>query len=198
MREDVWEYPLEAVREALVNAVCHRDYEDSGSIQLRIYDDRLEVWNPGALPAGVTVADLHREHDSVRRNPRLAEALFLAGLVEKWGTGTLRMIAACRSAGLAEPQFASGPRTFVVTLTKAPPDVHAEDAVLSHRREAILEHVRSEGSATSAQLAAALGISERAVLKHTAFLLERGLLHRTGAARSSRYAPAESGTSAGS
>ena len=91
-RTEKWQYPPQALREALINAVCHRDYQDTGSVQLRIFDDRLEVWNPGALPAPLTVEDLKRPHDSLPRNPRVADAFFQAGFIEAWGSGTLRMI----------------------------------------------------------------------------------------------------------
>ncbi|MEI8191153.1 MAG: RNA-binding domain-containing protein, partial [candidate division NC10 bacterium] len=97
-REVVWEYPLEAVREAVVNAVCHRDYLGGGHIQVRLYDDRLEIWNPGGLPATLKPADLLRDHDSIPRNPKIASAFFFAGLIEQWGTGTIRMAAALRQA----------------------------------------------------------------------------------------------------
>jgi len=63
-RTEEWEYPLDAVREAITNAVCHRDYADTGNVQVRIFDHSLEIWNPGTLPAGLTVDDLRRNHES--------------------------------------------------------------------------------------------------------------------------------------
>ena len=85
-----------AVREALINALCHRDYASVGTVQVRIYDDRLEVWNPGRLPPDLTIEALYRQHASHPRNPRLAHALYRARLIEHWGTGTLRIIRALR------------------------------------------------------------------------------------------------------
>lgn len=95
-RTERWEYPLDAVREAITNAVCHRDYADTGNVQVRIFDHGLEVWNPGALPAGLTVEDLRRNHESKPRNKLIAHAFFLIRYIEQFGTGTGRMM---RNAG---------------------------------------------------------------------------------------------------
>ena len=76
-REEKWEYPLEGLREAVVNAICHRDYADTANVQIQIFDDRLEVWNPGDLPEGMTVEDLRRPHESKPRNKLIANAFFL-------------------------------------------------------------------------------------------------------------------------
>jgi len=73
--------------EAIINATCHRDYFDSGNIQVRIFDDRIEVWSPGLLPEGITLADLYRTHNSRPRNHRIAHAFFLINYIEQWGTG---------------------------------------------------------------------------------------------------------------
>lgn len=94
------EYPEEAVREAINNAVCHRDYLSRSNAQIRIYDDRLEVWNPGVLPPELQIDDLYVEHSSHPRNPLLAEALHRARVIEHWGTGTIRILQACESAGM--------------------------------------------------------------------------------------------------
>jgi len=66
------EYPLKAIREALANALAHRDYKTTSSIQIRIFDDRLEIWNPGCLPPGLTIEKLKIKHDSVPRNPLIS------------------------------------------------------------------------------------------------------------------------------
>lgn len=87
-----------ALREAVLNALMHRDYTDPGDIQMRVEDERLEIWNPGGLMPKVSLEDLRRErHQSRRRNPLVAEVFYYAGLVERWGTGTTRMIQTCLS-----------------------------------------------------------------------------------------------------
>jgi len=114
-----YEIPPEAVREAIVNAVAHRDYTSNASVQVMLFADRLEVWNPGDLPPSLTLESLRRPHGSVPRNPLLAEPLYLAKYIERLGTGTGDMIARCREAGLPEPQFALTDG-FVVTLGRRP------------------------------------------------------------------------------
>jgi ATP-dependent DNA helicase RecG len=105
-REDELLFPLEALREALVNAVCHRDYSLlGGAISVAIYDDRLEIWSDGTLPTGITVESLKQEHQSRPRNPLIAGVLFKRGLVESWGRGTQKIVELCVGAGHPEPEF---------------------------------------------------------------------------------------------
>lgn len=111
-----YELPREAVAEAIVNAVAHRDYASLASVQVMLFSDRLEIWNPGELLAPLTIDNLSRPHASVPRNPRIAEPLFLARYIEKAGTGTLDMIALCQQAGLPAPEFRQDGGQFVQTL----------------------------------------------------------------------------------
>lgn len=95
-----YEIPREVVAEAIVNAVAHRDYSSNGSVQVMLFADRLEVWNPGGLPPSLTLARLRLPHGSVPANPLLAEPLYLTRYIERMGTGTRDMIRRCREAGL--------------------------------------------------------------------------------------------------
>jgi ATP-dependent DNA helicase RecG len=105
-RQDIPLYPPLALREALVNALCHRDYTiDGGAIFVAIYDDRLEISSLGLLPPGVTVADLKRDHMSRRRNPLIAGVFYRRGLIEPWGRGTQKIVDWCLEAGQPEPEF---------------------------------------------------------------------------------------------
>ena len=114
-----YEMPPEVVREAIVNAVAHRDYTSSGSVQVMLFSDRLEVWNPGTLPPSPTLAQLRQPHGSVPGNPLLAEPLYLTQYIERMGTGTGDMIERCRKAGLPEPEFELTDG-FVTTLRRQP------------------------------------------------------------------------------
>lgn len=99
-------FPPEALREALVNAFCHRDYSlVGGSVSLAIYDDRLEIWSDGTLPSEIKIEDLKRDHQSRPRNPLIAEVFYKRGLVEKWGRGTQKIVELCVKAGHPEPEF---------------------------------------------------------------------------------------------
>ncbi len=111
-----YELPPEAVNEAIVNAIAHRDYHSNGSVEVRLFADRLEIWNPGMLPGILTLASLRHDHPSVPYNPLLAESLYLARYIERVGSGTQTMIELCREAGLPEPQFEQRGGSFVITL----------------------------------------------------------------------------------
>lgn len=100
-----YELPESAVTEAIVNAIAHRDYTSNASVQVMLFRDRLEVWNPGHLPYGLTTEQLRELHASDPTNPTIAHPLFLIGAIERLGTGTTDMIAACESEGLRTPEF---------------------------------------------------------------------------------------------
>ena len=114
-----YEIPPEVISEAIVNAVAHRDYTSNGSVQVMLFADRLEVWNPGTLPPPLTLAKLRKPHGSVPCNPLLAEPLYLTKYIERMGTGTGDMIRRCRNFGLDEPEF-SLTDGFVVTIRRKP------------------------------------------------------------------------------
>lgn len=111
---EIDEYPSAAVREAITNACCHRDYLERVPIQLKIYDDRLVIGNPGGLLPGLNVAQLEGKHKA--RNPLLADWLQVLGYVERFGIGIMRMREAMQQAGLPSPIFVSRPDWFEVTL----------------------------------------------------------------------------------
>jgi ATP-dependent DNA helicase RecG len=105
-REDDPLYPPKALREALANALCHRSYTtEGGSVGVAIYDDRLEITSSGPLPEGITVEDLKRPHSSKPRNELIAGVFHRRGIIEQWGTGTLKMAEATEQAGLPPPEF---------------------------------------------------------------------------------------------
>ena len=113
-----YEIPKEVVTEAIVNAVAHRDYTSDASVQVMLFADRLEIWNPGTLPPPLTLDKLRVPHESVPGNPLLARALYLAKYIEQMGTGTLDMIERCASAGLREPEFEAAGK-FVTRIRRA-------------------------------------------------------------------------------
>lgn len=99
-------YPRSALREAVMNALTHRDYAAyDGTLSVALYPRRLELWNPGRLPEGLQVSDLKRGAVSRPHNPDIAHVFFLRGLIERWGTGTRRIAEECRAARLPEPEW---------------------------------------------------------------------------------------------
>lgn len=104
-REEVWEYPPDALREAIVNAVCHRDYDSPGNVKIAVFDDRVEITDPGALPEPLTPRMLKQNHESIPRNRLIANAFFLIKNIEQWGKGTNKIVQWCVEHGLNEPDF---------------------------------------------------------------------------------------------
>ena len=187
-RETIPEYPEAAIREAVVNAICHRDYAQTGTVQVRIYDDRLEVWNPGMLPPDLTIEALYHEHPSRPRHPRVAGALHHADIIEHWGTGTLRIVEACRERGLPRPAFSSQMGVFMVRFEKGVVSRPRLDTPsFSERQTQIMAHVRSVGNITTSQYQERFHLSERQALRDLNVLVEQGILRRSGKGRATHY-----------
>lgn len=140
-RKDEPLFPIEALREALVNSFCHRIYSYSGgAVSIAIFDDRLEIWNDGKLPFGLTPADLKKDHMSHQRNPLIATIFYNRGLIEKWGRGTQKIVRLCVEAGHPEPEFFEQANSFVVRFLSngyQPPHQIAHN--LSERQRIILQ-----------------------------------------------------------
>jgi ATP-dependent DNA helicase RecG len=111
------EYPVIAHREMLLNALVHRNYSGAHT-QMHVYDDRITLWNDGKLPQDLCEADLLQPHSSKPRNPVIAHACFLAGYIDTWGSGTLKILEACKADGLPEPVIKEIQGGIQVTLFK--------------------------------------------------------------------------------
>ena len=105
-REEHLEIPYKAIREAVINALCHRSYRDAGgSVAIAIYDDRVEIENPGSFPSGWDMKRIKSEHGSKPRNPLIADTLYIRKVLESWGRGINLMIEECQKSGLPEPEY---------------------------------------------------------------------------------------------
>lgn len=146
LRIDEPSYPPLAVREALANAICHRDYSaGGGAIHVAMYDDRLEISSPGALPFGLTPESLFAPHDSKPWNPLIAQVFFRRGVVEMWGQGTLKMVRLATDAGLPKPEIEDEKGSVTVRFRPnghIPRYVHVK---LSKRHRAILALLSAQG-----------------------------------------------------
>ena len=111
------EFPNIALRETLLNALVHRTYMGA-HVQMRVYDDRLTLWNEGMLPLGVTIDNLKKTHNSRPRNPLIASACFMAGYIDSWGRGIKKIVDSCLEAGLPEPEIIEMDGGIQVTLYK--------------------------------------------------------------------------------
>ena len=175
-RTDRWNLPPVAVREAVINAVAHADYAQRGApIRISIFDDRLEIENPGLLPFGLTVADL--EHGiSKLRNRVIGRVFHALGLIEQWGSGIQRMTAACRDAGLADPRLEEIATRFRVTIFTS----RVNRPTLDDTDQAIVDGLSDgEGKLTS-EIAAVIGLTSRATRTRLARLVGNGLVREVG------------------
>jgi ATP-dependent DNA helicase RecG len=188
-REDVTEYPLFAVREALVNAVCHRDYRLKGRrIEIRMFSDRMEVISPGGLPGFITIDNLVEEHFS--RNPRLVSGLFQWGYIEELGLGIDRMIEEMTLAGHAPPRFIATPYSFTVTLSnvKERRALPAWEKTMNERQARALTYLREHGQITNREYQQLCpNISTETLRLDLVDLVERGVVMRIGAKKGTYY-----------
>jgi len=187
-----YELPKEAVAEAIVNAVAHRDYTSNASIQVMLFADRLEVWNPGELPPSLTPELLRVPHASIPRNPLIAEPLYLVRYIEKAGTGTLDMIARCREAGLPEPDFEQRGGQWVVTIWR---DWLTAEVLtgfhLNDRQLTGLAGLRLEGRLTSGRYQEQTGVSRQTATRDLEDMVKKGILERRGKRRGAFYIKAK-------
>jgi ATP-dependent DNA helicase RecG len=181
VRQDVWDYPLEALREAVINALIHRDYLSPAEIQIKIYDDRIWIWNPGKLPPQIKLEELKKEHSSYPRNPLIANAFYLAGFIERWGSGTERMVQLCMEQGLPEPEYKEEFGGFSVYFYK---DIYTEENLrkmgLNERQIRAVMYVKQKGKITNKEYQMINGIKERMATLELNQLVERGIFRRVG------------------
>lgn len=143
------EYPIPALREMLLNALVHRKYMGS-FIQIRVYDDKITIWNDGRLPEEITLESLKHIHSSYPRNPLIADVCFKGGLIDSWGRGTVRIIETCKEAGLPEPELTERDGGFLVTLFKD--NLSEEQLVklgLNARQIKAVQYVKERGRITN-------------------------------------------------
>jgi ATP-dependent DNA helicase RecG len=181
VREDDPLYPVKALREALVNAICHRDYRHSGgSISLAIFDDRLEIASFGSLPGDLKAEELKRDHRSVLRNPLIAGAFYMRGLVERWGRGTQDIIRLCVDAGKAEPEFSEEPGPFVqVTFrTRESFQPKTDDIKLDEDEKQIVEYLKKNDHITTQKAEELIGKSYKTAQRKLATLKKKKIIKK--------------------
>lgn len=184
-RIDYSDYPEEAMREALLNAVVHRDYDYSGSIIINIYDDRMEFISLGGLVKGLTLLDI-KGGVSQPRNAVIANVFYRLELIESYGTGIQKMMESYHGSGV-EPVFAPAPASFVVTLPNRNAAAgETPDPNLS-REDQVVQLIKKQGAVTRKDVERLLGCSSFPANKVLSLLLEQGRIIKTGAARGTKY-----------
>ena len=209
VREEHLDIPAEALREALLNALCHRWYEHYNmTIGLAIYDDRIEIENPGMMPPQIDMEHIEQAHYSSPHNPRMANVLYQTGYIENWGSGIQRIIATCQKYDVALPTWQQMPgNVVVVTFARNTAQAELNDnnnfgkdfgkefgKELTDRQRIILKMLAEDGSLSAKSLSEKMSekmsekkMSDRTIERYIKKLQELGYLHREGGRKEGRW-----------
>ena len=175
------EIPKEAIREIIVNSVVHRDYDSKASVQIDVFADRVEVMNPGTLPAELSVEDLPKKHLSVPVNPFLARPFYLAGYINQLGYGTRNVVKWCREAALPDPDFVSGDNQFRVTIWRNwLTDDRLRDFDLNERQAAVVSYLKAHRTITNTEYQTRFKVAKRTASQDLQRLHTLGLVAKEG------------------
>ena len=183
-RKEIPEIPMNAVREALVNSYCHRDFKSSQNNEITIYSNRVEIYNPGKFPDGLTPQNfIEGSERSVKRNPLLAQLMYYSKDIESFGTGLRRITAACESTSV-KVEFQMLKNGFAVVFYRSDEictdaDVGANVGV-NETQQKMLELLKENPHLTAAQLGERIGITKRRIESNMTSLKKAGLLERIG------------------
>ncbi|MFH0731584.1 MAG: DUF4062 domain-containing protein [Candidatus Omnitrophota bacterium] len=183
------EIPEFAIHEAIVNAVAHRDYNTTSSVQVMVFLDRVEIWNSGTLPGNLKVEDLRKPHSSHPSNPTLASVLFFGDYIQQVGSGTTEMIRQCKEHGLPEPEFISVRNLEFKTILAR--DVFTETNLaqmgLNDRQVKAIKYIKEHRQISRKDYVSLVSISPRQALIDLTELVEKKVLILIGKGRSSKY-----------
>ena len=203
-RVETFPVPREAMREAVINAIIHRDYASPTTIQISVYDDRIAIWNAVQLPSEWAADQLAGELSSKPYNPRIAYAFFRAGMIEAWGRGIRQIVKMCKEAGNPAPEWklqASGDGLWLrfpfsaayqaadsaTTPKNSQEQEKTRKKTREKTREKILALITADSSITTAELANRLGITAKGVEWQIGKLKQMGVLERIGPAKGGHW-----------
>jgi len=181
------EYPVPALREMLLNSLVHRNFMGA-PVQIRVYDDKISIWNEGALPEGLTLDALRRPHSSRPRNPIIAYVSFKGGYIDAWGRGTIKILDTCKQAGLPEPEMQEQDGGFIITLFKN--NLTEEQLIklgLNDRQLKAVFFVKEKGSITNSAYQLLNKTSDRTALRDLETLTELNVLIKEGEKKGTCY-----------
>lgn len=182
-------FPGPALREAVTNAVVHKDYSSANPIQISVYEDKIIIWNSGQLPEELPIERLLKKHPSIPYNPLIASAFFRAGYIEAWGRGIEKINQECRKAGNPPPDitydFGGLMMTFKADLNLLIGESSPKGSPKSSPKteDQIIELMRSNPSISTEEIGNRIGITKRAVLKQVEKLKLKGKVERIGPAK---------------
>lgn len=168
------EYPVAALREMLLNALVHRNYLGSSVVQIRMFDNHFNIWNEGELPAGISLDSLKRQHPSRPRNLLIADVCFKGGYIDAWGSGTLKIISACKEAGLPDPEIVEQDGGLLVTLFQNKFSTEKLQRLgLNGRQLGAVLYLLEKGSITNTEYQEINGISRQTATRDLKELVEK-------------------------
>ena len=183
VRNDKYELPTGAIREMIVNAQVHRNYMDNSSVQIAIYDDRLEVSSPGSLYGGLTLEEIVCGKSKIR-NKVIAEIFNKMDLIEQWGTGIQRIINRAKEYGLPKPEFMEIGETFRVNLYRKKAD---KKPIKVNRENLIMAYIKENGSISNMEARQILNLAESTTKRFLKNMVNEGLLLEKGERKSRIY-----------
>lgn len=187
-RVETYEYPKEAIREALLNAVAHKDYSGGAPIQIKVFKDRLMIWNDGQLPDNWTITNLLKKHASKPYNPDIANTLFRSGYIESWGRGIEKMRNYCLDAGIPKPNYSFEGSDFLVEFRK---DIYNEEYLMSlglnERQIKAVLFVKQNGKITNKEYQELNDTTDRTALRDLERLLELDIFKKIGEKKGTYY-----------
>jgi ATP-dependent DNA helicase RecG len=187
-RIETYEYPKEAIREAILNALAHKDYSVGAPIQISVYNDKLMIWNYGQLPESWTIENLMKKHSSIPHNPDIANSFFRAGYIEAWGRGTIKIIEQCKEHQLPIPKFSNNGNDFWVIFRK---DIYQEEFLkdynLNDRQLKALLIWKKQKEITNSMYSKEFNVTDRTALRDLSYLVDKGLLNKVGEKRKTKY-----------
>jgi ATP-dependent DNA helicase RecG len=176
-RVEKYDYPKDAVREALLNAVSHKDYSEGVPIQISVSRDKLIFWNEGQLPENWTIENLLTKHPSKPFNPDIANALFRSGYIESWGRGTIKMIKECIQFGIPEPKYFYDMSGFWVEFRKDKLNSeYMKSLGLNERQIKAVEYIKDVGRITNSDYQSNFEVSRNTASRDLSYLVEKGIL----------------------
>lgn len=181
------EYPVAAIREMLLNALVHKSYTGA-AIQIRIYDEKINIWNEGTLPPELTIDSLTKQHPSIPRNPIIADVCYKGGFIDTWGRGTLKIINACKEAELPAPEIKEEFGGFSLTIFK---DVLTEEQLkklgLNERQIRAVMYIQGNNQITNAIYQEINKIGKSTATEELQLLVDKGLLSSSGSVGRGSY-----------
>lgn len=176
-RVEKYDYPKDAIREALLNAVCHKDYAEGAPIQISVYQDKLIFWNDAQLPDNWTVEKLLTKHPSKPYNPDIANTLFRSGYIEAWGRGTIKMINDCIRFEIPSPKYFYDMSGFWVEFRK---DKFNEESLkalnLNDRQLKAIEFLKNNKRITNREYQSSFNVSRNTATRDLSDLVEKGII----------------------